>query len=91
MSEREKKIRIHCSGERFNVSAVDVLYLLGVIDVIRGDRRQMGKQREEMDKSFEKLKSAVDTIPAAVMLAGGPPYRLTFTEACLKEIMESQK
>jgi hypothetical protein len=36
-------------------------------------------------------KSAVDTIPAAIMLAGGPPYRLTFTEACLREILESQK
>ena len=29
--------------------------------------------------------------PAAIMLAGGPPYKLTFTEACLREIMESQK
>ena len=41
MSEREKRIRIHCSSERFNVSAVDVLYLLGVIDVIRQDRTRL--------------------------------------------------
>ena len=84
MSDRENRIRIHCSSERFNVSAVDVLYLLGVIDVIREDRKRL---RDKLDR----LTSAVDTIPAAVMLAGGPPYRLTFTEACLLEILESQK
>ena len=41
MSERENRIRIHASSKRFNVSAVDVLYLLGVIDVIRGDRKRL--------------------------------------------------
>lgn len=112
MSEREKRIRIHCSSERFNVSAVDVLYLLGVIDVIRGDRQRLRKSLDEsgaqvvesqkaynhqahcahlLSNQLNQLKSAVDTIPAAVMLAGGPPYKLTFTEACLREIMESQK
>ena len=25
------------------------------------------------------------------MLAGGPPYRLTFTEECLREILEAQR
>ena len=40
---------------------------------------------------YDRLKNAVDTIPAALMLAGGPPYTLKFTEACLKEILESQR
>lgn len=45
----------------------------------------------ELERKLSRLKSAVDTIPAALMLAGGPPYKLTFTEACLREIAESQK
>lgn len=44
-----------------------------------------------LERELASLKSAVDTIPAAIMLLGGPPYKLTFTEACLKEILESQK
>ena len=28
---------------------------------------------------------------AAIMLAGGPPYKLTFTEECLREILEAQR
>ena len=51
----------------------------------------LSMQRESLKREYSKLKSAVDTIPAAVMLAGGPPYKLTFTEACLREIAESQK
>ena len=45
----------------------------------------------KLERDFASLKSAVDTIPAALMLAGGPPYKLTFTEDCLREILESQK
>ena len=51
----------------------------------------LSMQRESLKREYSSLKSAVDTIPAAIMLAGGPPYRLTFTEACLREILESQK
>lgn len=43
-----------------------------------------------LERDIKRLKSAVDTIPAAIMLGGGPPYKLTFTKACLREIMESQ-
>lgn len=49
------------------------------------------KEIERRLLRYNKLKSAVDTIPAAVMLLGGPPYKLTFTESCLREIVESQK
>ena len=47
--------------------------------------------RKEQGREYQKLKEAVATIPAAVMLAGGPPYRLTFTEECLREILEAQR
>ena len=54
-------------------------------------RKAERAQIANLERELTKLKSAVDTIPAAVMLAGGPPYKLTFTEACLREILESQK
>jgi hypothetical protein len=58
MSEREQKIRINCSGEHFDVSALDVLYLLGVIDVIRGDRTRLAEQRDELQSKLEAKVSA---------------------------------
>ena len=91
MSERERKIRIAVSAGKFPISAIDTLYLIGVIDVIRADRGRGRARVDELERDITRLKSAVDTIPAAVMLAGGPPYKLTFTEACLREILESQK
>ncbi len=52
---------------------------------------QLPEMVAALKRENDKLKSAVDTIPAAVMLLGGPPYKLTFTEACIREIAESQK
>lgn len=60
-------------------------------EIVRRVGLLLSMQRESLKREYSKLKSAVDTIPAAIMLAGGPPYKLTFTEACLREIMESQK
>lgn len=50
MSERENRIRIHASSKRFNVSAVDVLYLLGVVDVIRGDCKRLQDKLDALRK-----------------------------------------
>ena len=91
MSERERKIRTLVLAGQFPISAVDTLYLIGVIDVIRADRERGRARVDELERDIMRLRSAVDTIPAAVMLLGGPPYKLTFTESCLKEIAESQK
>lgn len=41
MGERERKIRIAVSTGKFPISAVDTLYLIGVIDVIREDRNRL--------------------------------------------------
>jgi hypothetical protein len=60
-------------------------------ELVRRVGTLLSMQRETLKREYSSLKSAVDTIPAAIMLAGGPPYRLTFTEACLREILESQK
>lgn len=57
-------------------------------------REQLEVYAERLKEEFERygrLKRAVDSIPAALMLAGGPPYNLKFTEAALREILESQK
>lgn len=58
---------------------------------MREEVERLTAENAELKKDKERLASAVDTIPAAIMLLGGPPYRLTFTESCLKEIAESQK
>jgi hypothetical protein len=60
-------------------------------ELVRRTGLLLSMQRESLKLEYNKLKSAVDTIPAAIMLLGGPPYKLTFTEDCLKEILESQK
>ena len=60
-------------------------------ELVRRVGTLLSMQRETLKREYDRLKSAVDTIPAAIMLLGGPPYKLTFTESCLKEIAESQK
>ncbi len=47
------------------------------------------KRCEQLEAALARLTDAVDTIPAAVMLMGGPPYRLTFTEGALRAIAEA--
>ena len=37
------------------------------------------------------FKKQLDMIPAALMLAGGPPYNLKFTEDALREVLEFQE
>jgi hypothetical protein len=41
MSERERRIRVLVSAGKLPISAVDTLYLIGVIDVIREDRDRL--------------------------------------------------
>lgn len=60
-------------------------------ELIRRIGLLLSMQRESLKREYDRLKSALDTIPAALMLVGGPPYKLTLTESCLKEIVESQK
>ena len=50
MSERERKIRILVSAGKFPISAIDTIYLIGVIDVIREDRSRLRIAAEEIQK-----------------------------------------
>lgn len=67
-----------------------------IVDVAQrletAERELVAAQQREAakDAKLVVLQSAVDTIPAALMLAGGPPYKLTFTKACLREILQAQ-
>jgi hypothetical protein len=56
MSKREWQIRTRCSGEHVDVSAVDVLYLLGVIDTIRADRNRLRNKANAADAEPESKK-----------------------------------
>ena len=52
---------------------------------------ELEAEAREHGAVYDRLANAVDSIPAGLMLAGGPPYTLTFTEAAIRAIWESQQ
>lgn len=47
MSARERQIRMLVSAGKFPISAIDTLYLIGVIDVIREDRNRLRDRQHD--------------------------------------------
>ncbi len=56
ISERERKLRLLVSAGKLPISAIDTLYLIGVIDVIRGGRTRIKEEVFRLNLAIEYLK-----------------------------------
>jgi len=83
----ETRSKDECIAELDKAAKTPVGVLWSEVAANRNEQiHHLNKMLESYERSCHQLRTALDVIPVDLMLLGGPPYQVVFSEASVRQI-----